>query len=260
MPAACPLRDGVPHEISAEQSISCGHHTHSFFFFLPTVLLLALYDAGDQPQRGLLFLAGLTAGLAAWTKNEGLLFVIVIGLSRCLVAWREGRGKRLICDLAACGAGLLPVLGVVMLFKTCLVSANHDNLLLNQTWHTALPRVLSPSRYLTIAEGFAINAFRVAKPFAIALPICFLLLGKPSARYRTSVGLPAATGVFCLMLAGYLCVYLITPYDLNWHLQTSFDRLLTQLWPVGLLIFFLCRATPEELLDETQAEGTMNDE
>jgi hypothetical protein len=244
------------------------------FFFLATVLVLALYDATrkrvpHRPQPALLLVAGLTASLAAWTKNEGLLFVIVVVASRSVVAWRAGqgevcaaaiprhwRGKRLLGDLAACAATLLPIMGVVMLLKMCVAPAADDNLFLSSSREAMFARILDPSRYLAIAEGFARSVYRVAKAFTVVLPICFLLLGSRGDRRRTPVGLPAAAAVFCLMLVGYLGVYLLTPYDLEWHMQTSFDRLLTQLWPMGILIFFLSRATPEELLETADGRGT----
>jgi hypothetical protein len=249
------------------------------FFFLATVLVLALYDATrkrvpgkrlpHRPQPALLLVAGLTAGLAAWTKNEGLLFVIVVVASRSVIAWRAGqgqlcaaaiarhwRGKRLLGDLAACAATLLPIMGVVMLLKMCVAPAADDNLFLSSSREAMFARILDPSRYLAVAEGFARSVYRVAKAFTVVLPICFLLLGSRGDRRRTPVGLPAAAAVFCLMLVGYLGVYLLTPYDLEWHMQTSFDRLLTQLWPMGILIFFLSRATPEELLETADGRGT----
>ncbi len=48
------------------------------FFLLATLLLLALHDAGERPAPGLLVLAGLAAALAAWTKNEGLMFLAIV--------------------------------------------------------------------------------------------------------------------------------------------------------------------------------------
>ena len=49
------------------------------FFILATAILVYLYAARQEP--GLLVLAGLTSGLAAWTKNEGQLFLVVTGVS-----------------------------------------------------------------------------------------------------------------------------------------------------------------------------------
>src|ERR1019366_8764917 len=51
------------------------------FFMLATLVLIALGGRASEAW-GLPALAGLTAGLAAWTKNEGLLFAVVI-----VVAW-----------------------------------------------------------------------------------------------------------------------------------------------------------------------------
>ena len=63
------------------------------FFILATVLLLGLDDAAEQSSPGLVLLAGFCAGLAAWTKNEGLLFLVVMLAARCLVAWRQNGGR-----------------------------------------------------------------------------------------------------------------------------------------------------------------------
>ena len=52
--------------------------------------------------------------------------------------------------------------------------------------------------------------------------------------------------LLCLMLATYFWVYLTTPYDLAWHLDTSSDRLLLQLWPCFLLSTLLAVKEPRE--------------
>jgi hypothetical protein len=40
------------------------------------------------------------------------------------------------------------------------------------------------------------------------------------------------------VMAGYFAIYLITPLDLGYHLGSSLERLLLQLWPIGLFVFF----------------------
>jgi hypothetical protein len=42
-----------------------------------------------------------------------------------------------------------------------------------------------------------------------------------------------------LMLLSYYFVYVLTPFDIPWHISTSFDRLLVQLWPSLVLTVFL---------------------
>ena len=46
------------------------------------------------------------------------------------------------------------------------------------------------------------------------------------------------------MFLSYLGVYLISPLDLSWHLQSSLDRVLLQIWPCFLLLF--CRLLPDD--------------
>jgi hypothetical protein len=47
------------------------------------------------------------------------------------------------------------------------------------------------------------------------------------------------TVVLALMLASYYLVYVTTPFDISWHVSTSIDRLLIQLWPSLVLAVFL---------------------
>src|SRR5262249_28282780 len=45
-----------------------------------------------------------------------------------------------------------------------------------------------------------------------------------------------------IVLAGFYVVYLVTPMDLTWHLDSSLNRLMLQLWPSALLLAgLLCR-------------------
>ena len=42
--------------------------------------------------------------------------------------------------------------------------------------------------------------------------------------------------IICLTFLAYLSIYVITPHDLQWHLITSLERLLHQLYPAFLLL------------------------
>jgi hypothetical protein len=41
--------------------------------------------------------------------------------------------------------------------------------------------------------------------------------------------------VVLLMLVGYYIVYVTTPHPQAWHVETSFPRLLAQVWPTAVL-------------------------
>ena len=46
--------------------------------FILTTLILLFFQAGSPDHRpGAVILAGIAAGLCAWTKNEGLLFFVI---------------------------------------------------------------------------------------------------------------------------------------------------------------------------------------
>jgi hypothetical protein len=81
------------------------------FFFLATLVLLAMHER--EPNSRLLVLAGLAAGFAAWTKNEGVVFLIVTGTAVTLASGLRGWRWRGVIWFAAGAA--LPVMMVVYL-------------------------------------------------------------------------------------------------------------------------------------------------
>jgi hypothetical protein len=90
-----------------------------------------------------------------------------------------------------------------------------------------LERLTDGTRYavmlpmlITMALGFGGGAFGVLGA----------ALWLQRRRVRASVPLIAVA----LVLAGYVGVYAITPHDVAWHVGSSFDRLLLQLWPVAV--------------------------
>jgi hypothetical protein len=90
-------------------------------------------------------------------------------------------------------------------------------------------------------------------PLTVGLAIYAKLLGAEIAReQRSSISL--AIFLLALTLAGYFGVYLITPYDLRWHLRFSLDRLFLQLWPSALLVFFMAVRTPEQWIAKRPVE------
>ena len=132
--------------------------------------------------------------------------------------------------------------------KVCLAGSN--DLVDGQNWQATVARLLDPHRYWYVAQALLVHALRIARPFAVVLSLCFLLLGVAKNRARGTAGLPTAGAVLPLMLAGYFLVYVTTPFDLHWHLTTSAGRLLLHLWPLCIMVLFLCLATPEESLAE----------
>jgi 4-amino-4-deoxy-L-arabinose transferase-like glycosyltransferase len=78
------------------------------FFMLATTVLVFLHDRASGRTRGLVALAGTAAGFAAWTKNEGLLFLASIIVARCAVLWKQRRWQGALNDLGGFALGSLP--------------------------------------------------------------------------------------------------------------------------------------------------------
>jgi len=182
-------------------------------------------------------LAGLCAGFAAWTKNEGLLFAAVFALGGGWHAWRGGPPRALPQLLASLALGLAPVLWL----KLALAPPND---LLATPLGPRLAQLLAPDRHRLILEVL----WRDLRGFGEWRVLPFLAMALPFAAWRGRARLVAGARLLPLalgsMLAGYYVVYLLSPQNLAWHLDTSLVRLLLQLWPLALVLWgltFPCR-------------------
>jgi hypothetical protein len=201
-----------------------------------TLILLALWDGGGgRADIGLLALAGMAAGLCAWTKNEGLIFVLAIigarvatGLWQRQPLWRECR---------AFFAGLLPIAVVVAAFK--LHYAPSSLLLTSIEPGTISERLLDPEHWLRVAGLFVrvLTAFEGGWPFVLLAVLVVSGFAIEVGMKRSVVAGVLALLVLC---SSYFAIFLITPYEVDWHIDVALERLLTQVWPAGVLIYFMC--------------------
>jgi len=65
------------------------------------------------------------------------------------------------------------------------------------------------------------------------------LLIRGNIRTPPSASVRASALTLGLTLAGYFFIYLITPYEIYWHLRFSLARLFIQIWPSAIFVFFL---------------------
>lgn len=213
------------------------------FFFLAAVVLASLASEGARERPGLTILAGTAAALAAWTKNEGILFLSLFLAVGTLVSAISDGAKAGLRRLALLAAGALPVALLVLYFKTRL--APPTDILAEQQGGALLARLLDVSRYVTVAK-----AFLAASMWKFLLPVLaayLLLLGVERDRARKK-GFLVSAATLSAMFASYFMVYVTTSKPLEWHLGTSLDRVLVQLWPLFLFSFFLLVRVPESLM------------
>jgi hypothetical protein len=221
------------------------------FFILAALVLFSLYDRGNA-SSGLLVLAGLSAGFAAWTKNEGLLFVLLIFLVRSAVVvsragWGYYRG-----ELIALAKGLLPVLLIVIIFKLQVPSFYLASGARSEGLGATLHRLLDPSRYSATVWWFKYELLDVGFGDWVInllpiLPFYLLLVGKNREQDDNTSLITASVTLF-LIASAHFMVFVISPdisVSLAVHIASSLDRLLLQLWPSAVFALFLFMNTPE---------------
>ena len=213
------------------------------YFILATLGLLCLQDRyPDDLRFGVL--AGLTAGFAAWTKNEGMVFLVAMLGARAWAVSRYGNRAKLAPQFLRLAAGLAGPLAVIAFFK--LRFAPPNDLLARQP-HQIIAHLADISRWITVIQEYVVEPFRIGE---YLLPVIlvralygYLVRFKVEQQDRPGIATIVIAGG--LMLAAEFAIYVALPGDPSWQTKTSFDRLLMQLWPSALLAFFMAANTPQ---------------
>lgn len=207
------------------------------YMILAAVGLALLYHKTGETAPAVI--AGFLAGVAAWTKNEGM--VAAIG---CTLVWASS--ALLQSDRAALwkyALGLAPPVTTVALFKAFLAPAND----LAAGSRGIFERIMDAERYVIILNDAAVKLWEVGggPVSVVALAALYaLIVGKTRLRL-SGLWIPAV--VISIQLLAYFFIYLVTPHDLQWHLKTSFNRLYYHIFPLALFWLFLWLKSPQEL-------------
>ena len=137
----------------------------------PTQHVVAGRTAMPRPSRRLLILSGLAAGLAGWTKNEGLMFLVALPVAR---AWWSAVAT--VCDRpparSASGSSACCPCWPSLPYRKCALPAA-------TIWWPAracatLARLCDVSRHARVAADFLVTFVRCTAPAVVVLPIAFL--------------------------------------------------------------------------------------
>ena len=207
------------------------------FYYLGAIALVFLDAASTGNRQRALLWAGLCAGFAAWTKNEGIAFLAcILAAFIAFTFWRQRAAV-----LSRAGwllAGAVPGALLTLWLKFFLAPAVDP---LVKQGVSGLARLHDATRYAEVAKGFFTNVLNlgsgVSHPLILLAILGILLRWQVEERFRLPA-LIASTGL-SLVLLSYCAVYLVTPYGLEWQVQSSFDRLILQIWPSFLLVFFV---------------------
>jgi len=213
----------------------------SFYFGAASLYLYLWQTTG---RRLFLAVSALLTGCAALTKNEGIVLVGIhlIWLAAALLS-HSGIGFRsrfvrfgvYVCILAA-------VLVPWYLFKDSLGLRND---VINSEAVTAGLNWNRLSRVGPILYHLQTQVFGPKNWNLVWILLCVAVGLRRKVLLRSpAVFLLLATG---LTLAAYMSLYLITPYDVTWHLRTSASRLLLHVLPQVVFLIGLAFGEAEKV-------------
>ncbi|HKY05886.1 MAG TPA: glycosyltransferase family 39 protein, partial [Blastocatellia bacterium] len=218
------------------------------FFFLATIALFSLQTRMPDGDHRFLILAGITAGLAAWTKNEGLMFLVAVVVARFLTLVPRNGIRPYLRQMLYFGAGALPSLALILYLKLAFAQSS---LLLAQPAGRKLSDVLlDPARYRLIAESFFKESYGFGSWAISIVPflLLYMIIVGVKIEKREKASVATALIILSIMLFGFFMIYVISPRDLVWHINVSLNRLYTQMWPSFIFVFFMIARTPEACL------------
>jgi hypothetical protein len=201
-------------------------------FFILLALTFAWTASTSTKPSSLWALAGLSAGLAAWTKNEGIVFALIFLLIRPLGQHLDLRsyGRSI---LASAGGAATPLL-VLVAFKF-LVAPPND--LMSRSIDQLIPLLTDIERIKLVMASMGRELWTGGHRVVPILVIYLAASGvdRPLESRRTFVTL----AVLGLLLGAYVVTYVTSPHDLSWHLRTSLDRVLLHVLPSLIWVGFL---------------------
>ncbi len=223
------------------------------FYILATIALLSL-EARHPENLRFSVLAGLMAGFAAWTRNEGIFFVAAVIVARAIALLRFRGGKLPGPQLVRLTLGLAAPLAVVIFFK---LRVGRPSDYFSVPASTVVKHLADPARWIVTLEGLVVQIFNFGRfliPIALALALYWYLVRfRVDARDRASL---ATAGIALgLTLATELLVDIMYVNNLPLEISSSFERILLQLWPAGLFVFFLASGPLQLVAPTPQAKS-----
>jgi len=213
------------------------------FFILSTVFLFGLKDCYPQHSTPIVFLAGLTVACAAWTKNEGQLFLALVIFVYFVGRLRKNEWSRTLKEFIGFMLGLAPVLGTLIYFKL--------NFALENTHIRANPLkqlgtyLFDIDRYIIVSTR-CINKFLTFNDGILWLMAGYILFSGLDRTDLIKKRILSPTILLLLMMCGYFFIYIIYPGNPIDLLSASLRRIIIQLWLTWVFLFFYCVKGPEK--------------
>jgi hypothetical protein len=208
------------------------------FFMLASIVFLFFYFY--EKRSILMVFAGAAAGLAAWTKNEGILFLAASAGTMIIAAlW-----KRSFRELFLYFKGLLLPLALLFYFKLQFTRPNEffsgENI-------KTIQYLIDIARHQKIFNSFKDFFLHSGGWYNIGIfLILFVYLLLCHSRIKDNSDMIVLSfAIFACQIMGYYVIYLITPNDLEWQLNYSLNRLFVQIYPAVVFVVLIASQSPE---------------
>jgi hypothetical protein len=213
------------------------------FFILSTIILLSLKEIFPLASLRMMFLAGLAASSAGWTKNEGLLFLamMILVLIVINIINKQLRGKK---EFFFFLLGLIPIFSTEIFFK--LRFATPNDLVNSKNLSLIFSYLMQLGRYQQILIKF-VEKLLFFNDGIVSIMFVYLLFSGLDKNFFNRKTLAPLVTLLGLLLCGYFFLFLISPYNLKWHLNSSLYRLVIHVWPSFVYLFFLCAKEADRL-------------
>ena len=221
----------APHTYVFQSSCQCADVPLATYLLI-AVACAAIARSSRETGCVLMAAAGAAAGLAAWTKNEGQMLFLLIAIS--VLGWPRGTKLR---SWLWFGAGSAVPLAALASFKLRL--SPHNYLFAPEAVAWLRERLFDASRWTLIRTQMTelLPAWGELPGGALIILVAAVAMTLRLDR-RSTARFVYGLSVIVLMMFGDLVVYAITPLPLSWQILTSFQRLVTQLWPALVWALF----------------------
>jgi hypothetical protein len=209
-------------------------------YILASIVFLFFYYQEKRPI--LIAFSGLMAGLAAWTKNEGILFLFGSGsVITVAMLW-----KRSFRDLLFYFGGLFLPAILLLYFKLGIARPNE---FISGRGIEITQYLFDISRHQKVVNAF-IAFFEYSGGWyniGIFLILCvyFILFHSRFKDNRDMIFISLA--IFACQIMGYYFIYVTTPNDVDWQLNYSLNRLFVQIYPAVVFAVLATSQIPEAI-------------
>ena len=214
------------------------------FYFTGTTACLFLSQKYPGHRVPLLIMAGLCAGLSAWTKREGTLFIAVVVAMKIILELKSR--KRFLNELFYFIVGTLPAV-LCLIVQKVVWPATSEWSSIYFSFAKYLNFALYPQViFLYMLQFFAFGGWQITP-----VPILFLYFGAYKAERKDRlprISLMLAM-VFLTLNLAYMAVFMQHNLSAAFQIAVDAHRLQMQLWPSILLLVLANCKRPDEILN-----------